>query len=236
MSGHYLQGRAAASWEGCSTTGAPSALLRLIPIAGKSSFKGRKKGSLKSSQFGMMYAPSTVNLGKVTSTLSLEGSPARTSAPQEKVLDWRVKDRVSGKTLRGSSARFDHATFSWRIALASQGLGLTKFSVTWPRWGSMRNGVCWALPTQERPTYGNGSGFWPTPNASDHIQRKTSASWKAKGRVNFVLSNPEITGVTGGQLNPPWVEWLMGWPIGWTDLEPLETDKFRQWLHSHLNY
>jgi len=30
-----------------------------------------------------------------------------------------------------------------------------------------------------------------------------------------------------GQLNPPWVEWLMGWPIGWTDLKPLATDKFR---------
>jgi len=23
----------------------------------------------------------------------------------------------------------------------------------------------------------------------------------------------------GGQLNPTWVEWLMGFPIGWTDLE-----------------
>jgi hypothetical protein len=23
-----------------------------------------------------------------------------------------------------------------------------------------------------------------------------------------------------------WVEWLMGWPLGWTDLKPLETDKY----------
>jgi len=38
---------------------------------------------------------------------------------------------------------------------------------------------------------------------------------------------------SGGQLNPPWVEWLMGWPIGWTGLKPLETDRFQQWLHSH---
>ena len=74
---------------------------------------------------------------------------------------------------------------------------------------------------------------WPTPNASDHIQRKTSASWKEKGRVNYVLSNPEVTGVHGGQLNPTWVEWLMGWPLEWTDLKPLATDKFPQWLRSH---
>jgi hypothetical protein len=42
-----------------------------------------------------------------------------------------------------------------------------------------------------------------------------------------------LTEVVGGQLNPNWVEWLMGWPIGWTDLKPLATDKFQQWLDSH---
>ncbi len=74
---------------------------------------------------------------------------------------------------------------------------------------------------------------WPTPNASDHIQRKTSKSWAAKGRTNFVLSNPEVTGVEGGRLNPQWVEWLMGWPLGWTDLKPLAMDRFREWQQQH---
>lgn len=27
----------------------------------------------------------------------------------------------------------------------------------------------------------------------------------------------------GGQLNPTWVEWLMGFPLGWTDLNASET-------------
>ena len=27
----------------------------------------------------------------------------------------------------------------------------------------------------------------------------------------------------GGQLNPTWVEWLMGFPPGWTDLNPSGT-------------
>jgi hypothetical protein len=36
-----------------------------------------------------------------------------------------------------------------------------------------------------------------------------------------------------GQLNPDWVEWLMGWPIGQSDLKPLEMDKFRLWLQQH---
>lgn len=34
----------------------------------------------------------------------------------------------------------------------------------------------------------------------------------------------------GGQLNPVWVEWLIGWPLNWTSLEPLSTDDFNQWV------
>jgi hypothetical protein len=29
----------------------------------------------------------------------------------------------------------------------------------------------------------------------------------------------------GGSLNPLFPEWLMGWPLGWTDLKQLEMDK-----------
>jgi len=40
----------------------------------------------------------------------------------------------------------------------------------------------------------------------------------------------------GGPLNPTWVEWLMGWPLEWTDLKPLETDKFQQWQQQHSDF
>jgi hypothetical protein len=36
-----------------------------------------------------------------------------------------------------------------------------------------------------------------------------------------------------GKLTPEVFEWMMGWPIGWTDLKPLETDKFQQWQQRH---
>lgn len=35
------------------------------------------------------------------------------------------------------------------------------------------------------------------------------------------------------RLNPDWVEWLMGWPIGHTALKPLETAKFQEWQQQH---
>jgi hypothetical protein len=40
----------------------------------------------------------------------------------------------------------------------------------------------------------------------------------------------------GGQLNPEWVEWLMGWPIGHTALEPLEMVRYQEWLQQHSPY
>jgi hypothetical protein len=40
----------------------------------------------------------------------------------------------------------------------------------------------------------------------------------------------------GGRLSPTWVEWLMGWPLGWTDLKPLVMDKYQQWLEKHGIY
>jgi DNA (cytosine-5)-methyltransferase 1 len=39
----------------------------------------------------------------------------------------------------------------------------------------------------------------------------------------------QIKNSEGGQLNPNWVEWLMGWPIGWTSPEPLPELEFPSW-------
>lgn len=35
------------------------------------------------------------------------------------------------------------------------------------------------------------------------------------------------------RLNPDWTEWLMGWPIGHTDLKPLGMDRFREYVQQH---
>lgn len=35
------------------------------------------------------------------------------------------------------------------------------------------------------------------------------------------------------RLNPNWVEWLMGWPIGQTALKPLETGRLAEWRQQH---
>lgn len=38
------------------------------------------------------------------------------------------------------------------------------------------------------------------------------------------------------QAPPDLLEWSMGWPITWSQSQPLETDKFQQWLQAHGDY
>jgi len=65
---------------------------------------------------------------------------------------------------------------------------------------------------------------WPTPRTAGMCGG--SGSWDLLNK-NTTVEEARLMGAgNGGQLNPPWVEWLMGWPIGWTDLKPLGMDKF----------
>ena len=61
---------------------------------------------------------------------------------------------------------------------------------------------------------------WATPTVCGNNNR-AGASLK---------SGDGLATQAGGALNPTWVEWLMGWPLGWTDLKPLETDRCRSAL------
>ena len=65
----------------------------------------------------------------------------------------------------------------------------------------------------------------PTPSANDH---KGSAK---EGQRRRQLTDPAMGVIPrggGGSLNPTWVEWLMGFPLGWTALEPSEMPASRR--------
>jgi len=72
----------------------------------------------------------------------------------------------------------------------------------------------------------------PTASASKGSSPKSLTRKSGKSRENDRLDH-KIMATDGGKLNPQWVEWLMGWPIGQTDLKPLEMDKFQQWQQWH---
>lgn len=73
---------------------------------------------------------------------------------------------------------------------------------------------------------------YPTPTCHDAKLAHPAPNKTAQGSPCLTERILEQE-TSGGTLNPTWVEWLMGWPLGWTDLKPLATDRFRSWLQQH---
>jgi len=69
--------------------------------------------------------------------------------------------------------------------------------------------------------------MWPTPTCRDHKGARLPETILKTGRNPLTNSladatattNPAEAGKLAGSLNPEWVEWLMGYPPGWTDLK-----------------
>ncbi len=60
--------------------------------------------------------------------------------------------------------------------------------------------------------------MWPTPTSRDYKSGKGKTQAE-RGRS----AGPSLAEASGGLLNPQWVEWLMGFPSGWTELEDSAT-------------
>ena len=224
------------------------------------------------SRFGMTFKPLTVDRGEALLMSYLEAFPAKTSALQDEETDLTENDQECGGTWRGSLAKFDPDSCSWKTAQCSL-FGEEQESLqTLPRSGMTRNGWLSERQTLALRTRETGFGLWPTPLTQDSYERsawKIIAQANEGGKARMTLTRkvkylekmkstvqkwttptahnaketnspseaqrntPTLAAQVGGALNPTWVEWLMGWPLGWTDLKPLEMDKFQQWQQKH---
>ena len=174
---------------------------------------------------------------------SVEDSHVKTYLSQVNRPASRENVAVYGYTLPASLASFDPDTLSWRTSQRSFIGGWVEFSETWPRAGMMQCGTvyrrhpsapltdvieCSWLPTPTAAQFTQNKskgetakvrlslhgmakkGMWPTPTVKGNHNRKGLSSTSGNGL---------LTEVGPGPLNPRWVEWLMGFPEGWTKLE-----------------
>ena len=155
--------------------------------------------------------------------VSRSASPASGKEPTTSATD--------GLTRLGSLAKYDRATRSWRTCQGSLTPDTSdESSVTWPNSGTMRRGVCSPLEPLEHTTCAHESGFVPTPTKCDHkgsgrlrLERGANNNLRDWFKIRYRFLYPPVAVA----------EYLMGWPIGWTALAPLETDKFQLWSLEH---
>jgi len=169
------------------------------------------------SRFGMTFKPLTESLGQELLTLYLADFHAKTSAQQEKAQELMENDQECGEKWHASFVKYDPNSSLWRTHQCSLLGDLEQFSETWPQWGLMQDGECWEQQMLEQDINETEFGLWPTPTTPT-------------GGGNFGGSGAYKNAIKNGthiphSINPNLYEWLMGWPLGWTDLKPLEMDK-----------
>lgn len=198
--------------------GEPSAQLSVMPTPQPFWRNDRMMEVSKFSRFGLKYAVLTADRGAELLTWYLAGFPARTFPSQERAQGSTAIDPAYGLSSLASLTKYDPDSRTWKTAQRSLLADSDECSVTWPRSGMTANGQCWELPMSGRRIEEIESGSrLPTPTA--HNAKETNAPSEA------LRNEPTLASIAGGPINPEWTEWLMGWPIGWTDLKPSETDK-----------
>jgi hypothetical protein len=85
--------------------------------------------------------------------------------------------------------------------------------------------------------------MWPTPKSGQcglsakttgrAVEKSTHLTTQVALAEGMIGADGKVNQQASGHLNPMWVEWLMGWPQGWTDLAPLEMGKFLEWQQQH---
>ena len=219
-------------------------------------------------------------------TSSQAVTPANRSAKQANAKARKTRD-TSGHGYEQPLANYDPTTQSWKMCQVTSLWEEPKSLERLPKSGMTRNGVLYQQPDWVPIISEKESSSWPTPTATDHIERKSTqqtpnsrhslnlpdavkrwptpttqetehpdAIWNQHNRrisstgsthsmnladavkrwptptvndsknvkpkanrFHGLVAQINKTTPNGGKLNPTWVEWLMGFPTGWTDLE-----------------
>ena len=204
----------------------------------KFSYNGNATESCHASQSGTTCGLSTANRGAEKSIAFAEVSPAKISRQQAKARASTEREAAYGASSPVLLAKFDRNTRSWKTLQCSLFGDSDECLETFPKSGMTQGGLLWELTMWAHPTVVSESGFWriPTPLASDGSNSKVrhlrNSKFGARMRSvpYWILKNYNM------RCTPKMTEWLMGYPISWTDSAPLATDKFRSWRQQLLTF
>jgi hypothetical protein len=234
MSYTYLLEREGESWEECSSDTPQFALWKLNLTAEKSYSKDNETASCQSSQSGMMSPHSTELRGEERSMSSRGVFPVKTSQAREEEPGSQESEADFGQKWPESLAKFDPNTHSWRTHQCLLFEDLTECLAIFPRWGMMHDGELWGLDISADHICEKEYGYLPTPNAGmfrNHNYNKDLCIKRSKKHQTDICMHSIM--YWNGPIKIEFLEGMMGWPLMWTELNPLEMDKFQLWLQQH---
>lgn len=123
-----------------------------------------------------------------------EGPPPKITAEE-----YRGKGRKAAMLLTPTASSYG----------TNQGGGMGRIGPIRPSLETMARHGLWPTPQAHDARPGHPA-MWPTPTARDGTS--------GPGHSESAEGSPNLRSMAGGALNPTWVEWLMGLPLGWTEL------------------
>jgi len=219
-SSSYSPARAGESSGTTSSVTVPCALSRLLPIRGGCCLPDNETAHcLTASPFGMMPAHSTGDHGGGGQMSYLVATRASRTRQRVEAGGQQV---TSGLKCFGSFERSVH------------GMSLLKMSAGPRSSMQLASSEAWDIPVYRlpkcRPPHwvrritARDGGYLPTPTAKANAFAPSMQKWPAYRALQAAY---------GPSQGPRFWEMMMGWPIGWTDCEPLEMVKYQQWRRSH---
>lgn len=172
--------------------------------------------------------------------LYLEDSLAKMSQVWDQASAYWAINRGYGAKWQGLSAKLDLRTYLWRMDGFSLDADYQECLLNWPLSGMMLDGHAWEAKQLVRLRNDSAVGFWPTPTKQIMARRITAKKehWKSHDGTTLLdailleerSKQEKSFRLDTGSLNPDFIDWLMGSPVGWSGLRPLATDKFHRWL------
>ena len=110
------------------------------------------------------------------------------------------------------------------------------YTLTWKQTVTKCGHLLFQLAASVLGTSGIGSGLWPTPAASRWKPvnwKRAETGWRAWDTLENAVARVEFLEGRAKrgmslQITPEFCEWLMGYPIGWTELDASETPSSRK--------
>ena len=134
-------------------------------------------------------------------TVAMWPTPSASDAGRTKINPHMTKNgtvRHIGKTGGQSYARLDQVVAMFPTPRARDG----------------KDGIC-IPPSRENDS---GKGSHSTRIARDFLPTPKANCGTGPSNCETRQGSPDLKTVCGGTLNPDWVEWLMAFPPGWTDI------------------
>jgi hypothetical protein len=162
--------------------------------------------------------------------------PIATSSPQ----DTRANRSVSRGSAKAQKMTATSGRTSAKLLHKNDPLGaFSKMFMVTSQWASTKCLLTWkakatpqgrllfqlavSMPHTEETASGSSPEIWPTPTTRDHkggyIGGRIRNGKVSMDTLDVAVQYTDNQTKDGGTLNPNWVEWLMGYPIGHTVLK-----------------